>query len=283
MSIPIIRLSRCGVGFARNSCPVALFSKVLRVRGVEDRLLKTVGENTLLRYLCQVRSFLSALDGMGLESVQGLQQYQVLDALLIMHKNGNHVCSSLKAVRWATKLLDLPLPDLCQGLMRTAEVQVTGDRKESVPLAVAFVCFLEKMLLTDAGPREQRLFCGAVLVACNASLRFSDAQHIKWSSLLPAEDCTRAVSYRTKTSKRGMPFGFCNSGFYGSSTTFAKTWVAKYLWLLGEVWQEIQQVFGVEAEPDCLFFSWHDQEFAPLGYGQVLMSLRVDGSGKKPQ
>ena len=44
--------------------------------------------------------------------------------------------------------------------MRTVEVQVTGDRKESVPLAVAFVCFLEKMLLTDAGPGNSVCFAG---------------------------------------------------------------------------------------------------------------------------
>ena len=242
--------------------------------GIEDRLLRTVSENTLLRYLSQVQGFLSVLNEMGLGALDSLQQFQVLDALLVMHKNGDHVSNSLKAIRWAAKLFQLPLPDLYEGLMKSAEVQVTADRKESVPLPVAFVCYLELLLLRGEGSRQKLLLCGAVLVCCNASLRFSDAQHVQWSTLLPAADCTRAVSYRTKTSKRGMPFGFRNSGFYGSSEKFCKTWVAKYLFLLGEVLREIQDNFGADADPG-LFFSWTDQEFSPLGYATVLMGLRA--------
>ena len=104
--------------------------------GLEDRLLRTVSESTLLRYLSQLRVFLFALRDMELRALDNLQQFQILDALLVTRKNGDHVSNSLKAVCWANKLFELPLPDLYLGLMRTAEVQVTNDRRESIPLLI---------------------------------------------------------------------------------------------------------------------------------------------------
>ena len=59
-----------------------------------------------------------------------------------------------------------------------------------------------------------------------ASLRFSDAQHIDFSSILLDASSFRAGSFRTKTS-RWMPFGIYIGGLYGRS--LQESWVLRWL------------------------------------------------------
>ena len=66
-------------------------------------------------------------------------------------------------------------------------------------------------------------FAGAALVSVWASLRFGDASHVRWSSLLDDVSChvVRGVAYGTKTTRRGMPFACQGRGIYGY---WAATW-----------------------------------------------------------
>ena len=240
---------------------------------LERRLLAGVSENTLFRYLQGLASFVSALGAMGLGLRNILTQIHIADALLVMHREGEHVTNGLKAIRWAAKTLMLQLPNLYDGVMRTVSTMVITDRKEALPFTAWIIARLELEILFERGPVGRRLFIGAVLICIWASLRFSDSQHIRWTELLASSWCLRGTCFRTKTSRRGVPFGVISWGIFGDSNCIRKTWVAKYLQLLGEEWDRLENSFGA-LTPDCLFFTPNDEEFCPLSYGQVLSSLR---------
>ncbi|CAE7234320.1 unnamed protein product [Symbiodinium sp. CCMP2592] len=151
--------------------------------------------------------------------------------------------------------------------------KIEADRKEALPLPMFVLGLLERSLLLAEGSVQHRLFIGAVLVCCWSSLRLSDAQHTKWTSLQSGSWCLRGVNFRTKVSRRGVPFGLITQGIYGFKREFTRTWVAKYLSLLGEEWDAVVSRFG-DVTPDCLFFRSTDSEFAPMSYGEVLSALR---------
>ena len=235
-------------------------------------MLKSVSENTLLRYLTHLLKFLHALRDLGVDW-EALRQINVADALLALHKTGDHVTNGIKAVRWSFRVFGLRLPDLYGGLMSGLEHRVLSDRREALPLPIFVLAFCERYLLLEQGEPGLRLFMGALLVAANASLRFSDMQHVLWSSLQAAQDNVRAISFRTKSSRRGMPFGFVSCGFYGDTASYYHSWVCKYLHLLGSEWDAVVSRFG-ETIPDALFFISSTTEWQPMSYAQALSAFR---------
>ena len=202
-----------------------------------------------------------------------LTQIHIADALLVMHREGEHVTNGLKAIRWAAKTLVLQLPNLYDGIMRTVSTMIITDSKEALPFTAWIMAKLELEMLFERGPIGRRLFVGAVLICVWASLRFSDSQHIKWDTILASSWCLRSTCFSAKTSRRGVPFGVISWGIFGDSTCIHKTWIAKYLQLLGEEWDRLEASFG-SLTPDCLFFTSNDEEFCPLSYGQVLSNFR---------
>ena len=65
---------------------------------------------------------------------------------------------------------------------------------------------------------SSRIFAGSLLVAIMSSLRYSDAMHIRWSSLSLAGAVLRGVIYRSKACRPGMPFGLDGSGLLSAPT-----------------------------------------------------------------
>ena len=235
-------------------------------------MLKSISENTLLRYLTHLLKFLHALRDLGVDWA-ALRQINVADALLALHKTGDHVTNGIKAVRWSFRVFGLRLPDLYGGLMSGLEHRVVSDRREALPLPIFVLAFCERYLLLEQGEPGLRLFMGALLVAANASLRFSDMQHVLWSSLQAAQDNVRAISFRTKSSRRGMLFGFVSCGFYGDTASYYHSWVCKYLHLLGSEWDAVVARFG-ETIPDALFLISGTSEWQPMSYAQALSAFR---------
>ena len=168
-------------------------------------LLSSVSENTLTRYLASVHKFILVSEELSLD-LGSLKQFNIADILLSLHRGDVHISNALKALRWAAKAFRLRLPDLYGGLLLGVESRVLSDRKEALPLPIFILAAWERFLLSEEGEPGFRLFIGGLLVAANASLRFSDCQHVLWSSLQAGRDCLRAISYRTKSSRRGMPF-----------------------------------------------------------------------------
>ena len=110
----------------------------------------------------------------------------------------------------------------------------------------------------------------AALLACvMSSLRFSDAQHLSWSSISLAGHVLRATVYRTKTSGQVMPVGVVGSGLLGSPDHDDFSWVRAWLLLSGSVWDRFPR-----AVPDVLFFAYDEFSFQPVCYCQSLRRFR---------
>ena len=235
-------------------------------------LLSSVSENTLTRYLANIHKFILVSEELALE-LGSLKQINIADILLSLHRGEVHISNALKALRWEAKAFHLRLPDLYGGLLIGVESRVLSDRKEALPIPIFILAAWERFLLSEEGETGFRLFVGGLLVAANASLRFSDCQHVLWSSIQAGRDCLRAISYRTKSSRRGMPFGLLSCGYYGDPAAYYHSWVCKYLYLLGCEWDLITERFG-ETVPDALFFLSDESEWRPMSYAQALSAFR---------
>ena len=76
--------------------------------------------------------------------------------------------------------------------------------REAVPLPLEIVCRLEDAV-TSAG--EDSLFICALLLMSWAGLRWSDIQRLDLSSVSFEHACLRGYCWRTKSQRRGMPWG----------------------------------------------------------------------------
>ena len=65
-------------------------------------------------------------------------------------------------------------------------------------MPLAFIVWLETRFLQGIEDVAELMFVGAVLLCCWASLRFSDAQRIKWSSLHCDGSCLKGWCYALK-------------------------------------------------------------------------------------
>ena len=182
----------------------------------------------------------------------------------------------LKALRWMVRTFGLDnFPPLVGPLFASVLAFSAKDRREAPPLALDFVLYLE-LVLRSGTPAVERIWAGSFLVCVWSSLRFSDAQHVRWSSVNAASDASvlRGVSYRTKTGTRGTPFALGGCGL--SASKGAVPWISVWLHSLQEVW-DCLDVADSAVEPDCLFFRCDlaARTFEPLSYTQCLRVLRT--------
>ena len=187
---------------------------------------------------------------------------------------------------------------VCSGLGHSFPGSVWGSFSErdavsrqcrAIPLPLAAVVALEQLVLNADASTPDRLIAAAFLTSIWASLRFSDCQHVFWSSLLLDTSALRGVSHRTKTSRRGVPFICVGSGLLSRPDSPATWWTTTFLHLLEERRQALcARMQTVAFAPDALFF-WDalhsgDSEaegcFAPLQYGVALKWLRISGQSR---
>ena len=138
-----------------------------------------------------------------------------------------------KALTWVSKYAVLPQLSqaLQHALVRSYSLSTTPTlRREAAPLPLAFVLWLENEIVHERGSPLDCLLMGGVLVLVWSSLRWSDAQCIAPNDLVEDDDCIRGVATRTKSTKRGMPFGFLKAGLTGHSLSV--TWSARWLNIL---------------------------------------------------
>ena len=244
-----------------------------------ELLWKKNSANTVHRYLHSLLRVFVMLEDLQYDC-SALSQLQLHDAVFSLHRSfsgaltfGDNI---LKALRWSTKCFQLSLPDLYSGMFGGNSLFAqTGEKREAPPLPLAFVVWLEAKLLAGIEDNAELMFVGATLSCIWSSLRFSDAQRVKWSSLLFDTLSLRGWSYRTKTHKRGTPFAAFASGFLFRDAL--QDWATSYFWFLNNVKQACVECFGADCDPDCLFFTFDEAEpfFAPLSYGQALLRLRA--------
>ena len=231
---------------------IAPFSQVVQElatsinrRALTLKLLQVNSDTTVLRYVSSCLSFFSFVADLGLD-LATLTQVQAVEAIMALHLSKHqdqddpfdassaalvHPVNTLKALRWLIKVSLLQFPDAYGGLFRALSSGPTSDRKEALALPLDFVAFLEALVLDPGSEPATVSFAGAALLCVWASLRFGDASHIRWSSLLYDVSChvLRGVAYRTKTTRRGMPFACHGRGFSGC-------WAATWLRSLDRLW-----------------------------------------------
>ncbi|CAE7242778.1 unnamed protein product [Symbiodinium sp. CCMP2592] len=234
-----------------------------------SQLVSSVADTTLVRYVQSCLQYFALLQDLGFDAsrISQVQAYDVMIQLYRSPEDEEEVPAScfplntLKALRWMVKVATISFPDLYTGLFHSvAHQRNEADRRESVPLPLDFVAYLEFCLLSNAFP-ELQLNIGALLLMIWGSLRFSDAMHVKWGSLLYEQEVGRGISFRTKTSVRGAPFGVIGVGLVGP-------WFSTWLALLKNEWVRIGAEAG-QVEPDALLFHSSDDElFVPMTYGE---------------
>ncbi|CAE7421679.1 unnamed protein product [Symbiodinium sp. CCMP2592] len=246
---------------------------------IRSRLLNKVSDTTAARYLRSVQLFFCAFEELG-GSMEAIDQGLFLDAFFALSRGSDsgplsNSINVLKALRWYKKLLAIAcMPDLYGTAFSLLSNPAGQEKRESIPLPLSFVAFLERMLLSGKASLMDMIWAGSFLVAIGASLRFADAQHIRWSTLCVSSFTLRGICYRTKTTKGGCPWGLLSFGVFSSSEEWGMTWLPHWLGALDTVWREVRSRFGPQPEPDCLFFLWSDTGFAPASYSQALQKLR---------
>ena len=136
-----------------------------------------------------------------------------------------------RALSWFSRLAGLPaLSAHLQSSLAKSFLTATApaERRESLPLPLSFVVWLERLVCLPATPPAEVLFCGTVLVCIWSSLRWGDALWVPPSrlQLLPEQSALVGSATRTKTTTRAMPFGLVT---FGLSGTPSQNWAIRYL------------------------------------------------------
>ena len=238
-----------------------------------EKLLCKVSDTTALRYIASAVKMVSALQDLGFP-LDAPSQVQLIDSWMAAQKesgkdNSLHSENALKALRWLKQTAALVhWPDLYQALFATGAWKQSSPRKESVPLPLAFVVWLETRILMDAFDVATTVFAGTVLLCIWGSLRFSDVQHVIWRDSILDDTSFRAASYRTKTS-RFMPFGIHCGGFYQRSAS--QSWVMRWLQAFECISSKDLQS---DSPPDFGFMRVAAEDISPLSYCSTLAALR---------
>ena len=212
-----------------------------------------------LRYVQCCLQYFAMLGDLGLDmkSLSQVQAYDVMIQLYRLPEDGEEIPNScfplntLKALRWMVKVTAVGFPDLYSGLFHSvAHNRNEADHRESTPLPLDFVAYLEHALLSETFP-NLRFVMGSLLVMIWGSLRFSDALHVRWGTLNYEQGVGRGISFRTKTSVRGAPFGAQGCGLYGGLLYSRRD--------------------GVVLLP---FHSGEEELYVPMTYGECLATLR---------
>ena len=127
-----------------------------------------------------------------------------------------------KGLTWMAKHAQLPLlgqalqEAVCKAYLKSSAI---GEKRESAPLPLSFVIYLEKMVLAKSTLAGDILQLGGLLFLIWASLRWSDATWIAPESISIQQHAMFAVATHTKTTNRGMPVACYAFGLLGHQGT----------------------------------------------------------------
>ena len=247
-----------------------------------ERLIRPFADSTLLKYLPQLLHFYQCILDLGI-GLDNLSTANVLDVLWSFQDafhwadqqtaDSVSALSHIKALRWGTKLLQLPFPDLFAPPLSVLSY-AEHERKEAMPLPASIVFHWEECIHLGKHPLQIRLFMGAALTCIWSSLRFADAQHVRWTDLILDDACVRGLSFRTKTSRSGVSFGVRLSGLASNANCLQQSWIVVWIKLLDDIWSQLK-TDGPDLVPDCLFVHLDQDKYqGPLSYCQALKLLR---------
>ncbi|CAE7236031.1 unnamed protein product [Symbiodinium sp. CCMP2592] len=142
----------------------------------------------------------------------------------------------LKALSWFCKTAGLPafkaalVSPVCQAFSVASS---PTEHRESLPLSLSFVVWLESLVLDPSASAAEILRVGYLLLCIWGSLRWGDALWVPPRRLhyQPQASALVGTCLRTKTTKRGMPFGILASGLLGSASA---SWALRFLSILSQ-------------------------------------------------
>lgn len=242
-----------------------------------QRLVAQFADSTLLKYIPQVLHFLECVSDLEL-TLESPTSGHVLELLWGMHDDASAALESasafsvIKALRWAINLLRFLFPDLyCQPFNALSFSE--SERKEAMPLPLFVLQYWEHCIINHAWEPHVLIFMGSALLCVWCSLRFADAQHIRWNDILIDSNTLRGLSFRTKASRSGMPFGINLQGFFALLNSAEKSWVMCWIQLLDHQWYDLRVKYTFT--PDFLFAAFQgDAICGPLSYCRALKMFR---------
>jgi hypothetical protein len=106
------------------------------------------------------------------------------------------------------------------------EAKLKTPLRNAQPFSVAIIVGLERLVIGKLGSLGDRLLAGGVLVCIWGGLRFADLCCCSPGSLSLDGWVLRGLCWRTKTARRGMPWGVLGCGLTGSCPSGG--WVQAY-------------------------------------------------------
>ena len=249
---------------ARHSTLVAGLLTSVNSSTLIARLVEANAPSTLAQYLskwAQWSSFSTCTGGSSFEpSVASLADF------LVVHSRGKlgSAISWVKALRFVANRLELKIlqESLRSEIVRAFCKNVNAvERRETAPLPLSFLIWLERQVLNTSLSSGHRLRCGMVLVCIWASLRWSDAQWSPPSHLHCDRHALIGTSVRTKVTSRSMPWAAFAPGFLTRPWTHPG-WGPAWLCL---VQQAVQRTSAVNPgfTPDFLVAHLGEDDHSP--------------------
>ena len=129
----------------------------------------------------------------------------------------------MKALRWVALKRDLPVITALQ-----SQTRIPFERSEAAPIPLAVLAAWEQRILSDDSSLPEIITLGCFLIATMASLRFRDLLRTKPETLsIQGHILLRGISWRTKTSVSGQPWGVCCLGI--TARPSLRHWVLRFL------------------------------------------------------
>ncbi len=184
----------------------------------------------------------------------------------------------IKALRWIALKLDLPVLQALQSQTVSeflkSQTRIPFERSEASPIPLAVLAAWEKRILSDQSTFPEIITLGCFLLATMASLRFRDLLRTKPESLSIQGHILRGISWRTKTSVSGQPWGVCCLGI--TTRPSVQYWAFRFLEAIQIGIDKSRTHWGPQWSPDFLFPSWTDSIpfSSPCSYHHALALIR---------
>ena len=185
--------------------------------------------------------------------------------------------SAVKSLRWLAKHIQWAALQACvrNSLVASYCKQIASfDKREATPIPAALVAAWERTLCAPHAPLITKLVLGAALLCIHSSIRFGDAQRVRWHTLQLSTQGLHAVAYASKTTKAGQPFACTWHGYTGRSAD--TSWLLQWLACISSL-PAFQQ--DASNQPDFLFpradMQCHALPYiAPASYARTLLCIR---------
>ena len=184
----------------------------------------------------------------------------------------------IKALRWVALKLDLPVLTALQSQTVSdflkSHMRILFERSEAAPIPLAALAAWEQRILSDDSSLPEIITLGCFLIATMVSLRFRDLLRTKPETLSIQGHILRGISWRTKTSVSGQPWGVCCLGV--TIRPSVRHWVFRFLEAIQIGIDKSRNHWGPQWSPDFLFRSWTDTiPFSPCSYHHALALIRL--------